>query len=82
MDRKKLAAIWTASYPADPDARESAVLTDMMAARRPATAEELLLVSGVGKHKLGKYGHEFLREIAAFSGGAPEGGQYPPVPET
>ena len=35
MDREKLAAIWTASYPADPDARESAVLADMMAARRP-----------------------------------------------
>jgi rhamnose utilization protein RhaD (predicted bifunctional aldolase and dehydrogenase) len=35
MDRKKLSAIWTASYPADPDARESAVLADMMAARRP-----------------------------------------------
>lgn len=58
-----------------------AALTDM-ATRRPATAHELLLVSGVGRHKLGKYGHEFLREIAAFSGGAPEGGQYPPDPET
>ncbi len=35
MDRKKLAAIWSASYPSDPDARESAVLADMMAARFP-----------------------------------------------
>ncbi|MFA6505840.1 MAG: class II aldolase/adducin family protein, partial [Treponemataceae bacterium] len=38
MDRKKLAAIWTSSYPADPDARESAVLADLMASRR--TGEE------------------------------------------
>ncbi len=37
-----------------------------MAARRPSTAEEMLLVSGVGKHKLGKYGPEFLRAIAGF----------------
>jgi len=33
MDRKKLAAIWTSSYPEDQDLRESAVLEDMMAAR-------------------------------------------------
>lgn len=33
MDRTKLAAIWGASYPADQDERESAVLEDMMAAR-------------------------------------------------
>jgi len=33
MDRKKLAAIWTSSYPDDQDQRESAVLEDMMAAR-------------------------------------------------
>lgn len=48
-----------------------ATLTEM-AARRPATAEELLLVSGVGKHKLGKYGHEFLREITGFASGTVE----------
>jgi len=35
MDRSKLAAIWTSSYPIDADARESAVLADMMASRRP-----------------------------------------------
>jgi rhamnose utilization protein RhaD (predicted bifunctional aldolase and dehydrogenase) len=35
MDRRRLAAIWTASYPGDPDERESAVLADMMAARYP-----------------------------------------------
>jgi len=33
MDRKKLAAIWTSSYPEDQERRESAVLEDMMAAR-------------------------------------------------
>ncbi len=37
-----------------------------MAAMRPSTAEELLQVSGVGQHKLGKYGAEFLRAIAGF----------------
>jgi ATP-dependent DNA helicase RecQ len=31
-----------------------------MAAERPATPEELLLVSGVGERKLEKYGEEFL----------------------
>ncbi len=45
-----------------------ATLTEM-AARRPSTAEEMLLVSGVGKHKLGKYGPEFLRAIAGFQDG-------------
>jgi len=45
-----------------------ATLTEM-AARRPSTAEEMLLVSGVGKHKLGKYGPEFLRAIAGFRDG-------------
>jgi ATP-dependent DNA helicase RecQ len=39
-----------------------------MAARRPANAEELLSVSGVGQHKLGKYGVEFLRVISEFGG--------------
>jgi ATP-dependent DNA helicase RecQ len=43
-----------------------ATLTEM-AARRPADAEELLSVIGVGKHKLGKYGTEFLQVIAEFS---------------
>jgi ATP-dependent DNA helicase RecQ len=38
-----------------------------IAARRPRTAEELLQVSGVGRHKLGKYGAEFLRAIAEFA---------------
>ena len=33
MDRKKLAAIWTSSYPEDQDLRESAIRADMMAAR-------------------------------------------------
>ncbi|MFH0914871.1 MAG: HRDC domain-containing protein, partial [bacterium] len=31
-----------------------------MAATRPTSPEELLLVSGVGERKLGKYGEEFL----------------------
>jgi ATP-dependent DNA helicase RecQ len=43
-----------------------ATLTEM-AARRPANAEELLSVIGVGKHKQGKYGTEFLQVIAEFS---------------
>lgn len=35
MDRKALANMWTAAYPEDEAARESAVLEDMMAARIP-----------------------------------------------
>jgi rhamnose utilization protein RhaD (predicted bifunctional aldolase and dehydrogenase) len=35
MDRAKLSAIWSASYPPDSAARESAVLADLMAARLP-----------------------------------------------
>ena len=35
MDRAKLAAIWDRDYPADPAAREAAVLADLMAARKP-----------------------------------------------
>ncbi|MDR1898620.1 MAG: class II aldolase/adducin family protein [Treponema sp.] len=35
MDRNVLAGIWDKQYPADPDAREAAVLSDMMAARCP-----------------------------------------------
>lgn len=35
MDRRRLAAIWTASYPEDPEQRESAVLVAMLSARLP-----------------------------------------------
>ncbi|MEA5114423.1 MAG: DNA helicase RecQ [Geobacteraceae bacterium] len=42
-----------------------ATLTEM-ASRRPKDAEELLRISGVGQHKLGKYGAEFLRVITGF----------------
>jgi ATP-dependent DNA helicase RecQ len=49
-----------------------ATLTEM-AARRPKDAGELLRISGVGQHKLGKYGAEFLRVIAGF-GETPEDG--------
>jgi rhamnose utilization protein RhaD (predicted bifunctional aldolase and dehydrogenase) len=35
MNRAALAAIWEKTYPADTDAREAAVLADMMAARAP-----------------------------------------------
>jgi ATP-dependent DNA helicase RecQ len=42
-----------------------ATLTEM-AARRPRHAGEFLSISGVGQHKLGKYGTEFLRVIAGF----------------
>jgi ATP-dependent DNA helicase RecQ len=42
-----------------------ATLTEM-AVRRPADAVELLSITGVGQHKLGKYGAEFLRVIAGF----------------
>lgn len=35
MDRKKLSDIWSASYPSDSAARESAVLADLMASRFP-----------------------------------------------
>lgn len=34
LDRKKLAAIWTASYPGDPAAREEAVLAALLAAKK------------------------------------------------
>ncbi len=40
MDRAKLAAVWTASYPVDTDARESAVLVDLMAARFPGEQDK------------------------------------------
>jgi len=35
LDRRALAAIWQKQYPADPDAREAAILADMLAARLP-----------------------------------------------
>jgi rhamnose utilization protein RhaD (predicted bifunctional aldolase and dehydrogenase) len=35
IDRRRLAAIWTSSYPGNPEQRESAILADMMAARFP-----------------------------------------------
>lgn len=37
----------------------------LMCERRPQTPEELLDISGVGKHKLEKYGKAFLEAIAA-----------------
>ena len=40
-----------------------------MAARRPQTAEELLQVSGVGEHKLGRYGAAVLEVIRGYAGG-------------
>ena len=40
----------------------NAALEDMCR-RRPATPEEFLEVSGVGKRKLERYGEEFLRMI-------------------
>jgi rhamnose utilization protein RhaD (predicted bifunctional aldolase and dehydrogenase) len=40
MDRKRLSAIWTASYPAGEDARESAVLADLMASRYPGQEDK------------------------------------------
>jgi len=44
-----------------------------MAARRPATAEELLQVSGVGAHKLGRYGSFFLEAIRTHDGSSRTG---------
>jgi rhamnose utilization protein RhaD (predicted bifunctional aldolase and dehydrogenase) len=35
MDREKLASVWHAAYPPDPAGREKAVLSDLLAARRP-----------------------------------------------
>ena len=37
-----------------------------MCRRRPATLEEFLEVSGVGKRKLERYGEEFLRAIREY----------------
>jgi ATP-dependent DNA helicase RecQ len=39
-----------------------------MAALRPADAEGLLEITGVGKHKMGRYGAAFLEVIGEFSG--------------
>lgn len=39
-----------------------------MAAARPRGKEELLLINGVGAHKLGRYGTEFLEVLAGYSG--------------
>lgn len=43
-----------------------ATLRDMCN-KRPANAEEMLAISGVGKYKMEKYGEAFLQEIAAYS---------------
>jgi rhamnose utilization protein RhaD (predicted bifunctional aldolase and dehydrogenase) len=40
MDRQRLSAIWTAPYPAGEDARESAVLADLMASRFPGQEDK------------------------------------------
>ncbi len=40
LDRSRLASIWTSRYPEDPEARESAVLADLMAARFPSEANK------------------------------------------
>jgi ATP-dependent DNA helicase RecQ len=37
-----------------------------MAAQRPFTTAELLLVGGVGERKLEKYGEEFLQALRGF----------------
>ena len=42
-----------------------------MCRARPSTEEALLEVSGVGQHKLARFGAAFLAEIAAFGGGPP-----------
>ena len=39
-----------------------------MAALRPVDAEGLARISGVGKHKLGRYGAAFLEVITGFAG--------------
>ena len=46
-----------------------------MAARRPRSAEELADISGVGEHKLSRYGERFLRVLRPQTAdGAPEEG--------
>ncbi len=44
-----------------------------MAARRPTDAEGLAQISGVGKHKLGRYGPTFLKVLTEFDKGLDEG---------
>jgi len=39
-----------------------------MAAFRPTDPEGLARISGVGEHKLGRYGADFLRVIREFCG--------------
>jgi ATP-dependent DNA helicase RecQ len=48
-----------------------AALRDMCA-KQPKTSEEFLQVSGVGEHKLKKYGLEFIQAIRSFSEENPE----------
>ena len=43
-----------------------------MCRKRPSDDEEMLAISGVGRHKLEKYGAAFLKEIAAFCAEAAE----------
>jgi ATP-dependent DNA helicase RecQ len=38
-----------------------------MAAMRPETLEDLLLVSGIGERKLEKYGNEFLQVLNGWA---------------
>lgn len=40
---------------------------DEMAKQKPMTEQDLLLISGVGEHKLNKYGQAFLNAIIDFS---------------
>ncbi|MDR2305563.1 MAG: class II aldolase/adducin family protein [Treponema sp.] len=40
MDRSKLGAVWEKDYPEDPEKREAAVLSDMMAARCPGEEQK------------------------------------------
>jgi ATP-dependent DNA helicase RecQ len=47
----------------------SDVSLTQMAARLPATNEELHLIHGVGDYKLERYGPHFLDEIRRFSAG-------------
>jgi ATP-dependent DNA helicase RecQ len=46
-----------------------------MAALRPLEPEGLARISGVGKHKLGRYGTEFIQVIRDFCGGAEPAGE-------
>ena len=48
-----------------------ATLRDMCN-KRPADAEEMLAISGVGKYKMEKYGSSFLKAIAEYAAAQPE----------